>query len=930
MDDLQRAVPPRPAIRQRQKVDATVAQSINTDNKDLPQAKLASQDRQLFNDSDITRKQRELNEELVEFNKSLMNSTSNKRSQPEANGKAMLALPSLDGTKQQLPERPYPKKVLFIVVNEFCERFSFYGFRTILLLYFKSVLGFSDSNSTISFHLFAALCYITPVLGAILGDSVWGKFKTILYLSTVYFLGEFILVLSSIFWDLGTLSTLATFIGLFTIGVGTGGIKPCVSALGGDQFYPHEERRRQAFFSLFYAAINLGSLISMFITPILRSDVYCVNRQDCYPLAFGLPCFLMFVAIIVFLVAKNQYHLVPLPEQNVMVALCSCVWLALKRKLTGYKLPPSAPKKHGEPGGRHTNNQSMSDATSSSSLSVSSNEEALYGVATNAATIRPIADETVIAKPARNESQVELQSSERPKHWLYLASDRFDTKSIEDFRSVLAILLLFVPIPVYWCLYDQQGSLWTLQATRMDGRVFNTNFVLKPDQISVANPLIMITFIPLFELFIYPALTYCNLLKKPIQRMTVGGLLTALAFVLVAMIEVSIQHYEPATVPPPGRANLLLVNGLSECSLMNPVISYVPQIQALPISAEAPVAQVDKTLNGTEGLAGLHKWDNMGPLSAQSHDIISSEAALLNNYLLKFKLASVDDLSTTNQSTSSSKVGCPFSATMDFEVAFGAFDDRSAKLVYLDQGNGKLSHKIFNDSLALPPAGKARLRLLYEAFGSLAQREKRQFYLLRESSESASSSNQSSTSKQEKFKPAFSEGQVTLSDYLDVDVASLGETFLLRTSDNLLGPSSNHRIFVKPATKNLVIVHQKDNQNVDVKLDQLQDNDYRVSMLYQLGPYLLISIGEVMLSITALELCYSMAPDTMKSVIMAAWSVSTAFGNVLTVSIEAMNLFSNVVHHFLFYAAIMTVDMFVFALIGYCHVPQRPTKSSNK
>lgn len=49
MDDLPPVAPPRPAIRQRQKVIAA-AQSINTDNNDLPQAKLASQDRQVFDD----------------------------------------------------------------------------------------------------------------------------------------------------------------------------------------------------------------------------------------------------------------------------------------------------------------------------------------------------------------------------------------------------------------------------------------------------------------------------------------------------------------------------------------------------------------------------------------------------------------------------------------------------------------------------------------------------------------------------------------------------------------------------------------------------------------------------------------------------------------------------------------------------------------
>ena len=72
-----------------------------------------------------------------------------------------------------------------------------------------------------------------------------------------------------------------SLLGLALIAVGTGGIKPCVSAFGGDQFkLPEQERQLQTFFSVFYFAINAGSLISTALTPILRYletifTVYC-------------------------------------------------------------------------------------------------------------------------------------------------------------------------------------------------------------------------------------------------------------------------------------------------------------------------------------------------------------------------------------------------------------------------------------------------------------------------------------------------------------------------------------------------------------------------------------------------------------------------------------------------------------------------------
>lgn len=59
--------------------------------------------------------------------------------------------------------------------------------------------------------------------------------------------------------------------GLVIIGFGTGGIKPCVSAFGGDQFNPSHLRMISMFFSVFYFTVNVGSTLSTVITPELRS-----------------------------------------------------------------------------------------------------------------------------------------------------------------------------------------------------------------------------------------------------------------------------------------------------------------------------------------------------------------------------------------------------------------------------------------------------------------------------------------------------------------------------------------------------------------------------------------------------------------------------------------------------------------------------------
>ena len=92
----------------------------------------------------------------------------------------------------------YPRAVPFIVANEFCERFNYYGMRTILVLYLTSKLQLSDDTSTVVYHTFLFLNYFTCVFGAILADAKLGKFYTIFYLSIVYASGSVMIAIGAI------------------------------------------------------------------------------------------------------------------------------------------------------------------------------------------------------------------------------------------------------------------------------------------------------------------------------------------------------------------------------------------------------------------------------------------------------------------------------------------------------------------------------------------------------------------------------------------------------------------------------------------------------------------------------------------------------------------------------------------------------------
>lgn len=121
------------------------------------------------------------------------------------------------------------------------------------------------------------------------------------------------------------LSRELTIIGLILIALGSGGIKPCVSAFGGEQFkMPQQAAQLAVFFSLFYFAVNAGSLISTTVTPILREDIKCFGMNDCFPLAFGVPAILMIVSIMIFIFGKFLYKIVP-PAGNMFVKVCKCI-----------------------------------------------------------------------------------------------------------------------------------------------------------------------------------------------------------------------------------------------------------------------------------------------------------------------------------------------------------------------------------------------------------------------------------------------------------------------------------------------------------------------------------------------------------------------------------------------------------------------------
>ena len=167
------------------------------------------------------------------------------------------------------PFTKMPSGIPYILANEVAERFSFSGMRGILVVFMTTYLigrngelaPMGEADAKTYYHLFIAAVYLFPPVGAFIADVLFGKYYTIIAFSLIYCLGHGALALDD--------TRLGLFAGLTLIAVGSGGIKPCVSANVGDQFGATNQHLLSKVFGWFYFSINVGALASALLTPLL-------------------------------------------------------------------------------------------------------------------------------------------------------------------------------------------------------------------------------------------------------------------------------------------------------------------------------------------------------------------------------------------------------------------------------------------------------------------------------------------------------------------------------------------------------------------------------------------------------------------------------------------------------------------------------------
>jgi len=166
----------------------------------------------------------------------------------------------------------HPRGLSTLFFTEMWERFSYYGMRAILTLYMtKSLveggLGFDEKYASVIYATYVSSVWYLPLVGGWLADRILGARRAVLIGGIIIACGHYSMAVNSL---------VSFYAGLVLIAIGTGLLKPNISAMVG-QLYSDKDERRDAGFSIFYMGINLGAFLSPIVVGFLAQHIWFRN-----------------------------------------------------------------------------------------------------------------------------------------------------------------------------------------------------------------------------------------------------------------------------------------------------------------------------------------------------------------------------------------------------------------------------------------------------------------------------------------------------------------------------------------------------------------------------------------------------------------------------------------------------------------------------
>ncbi|KAJ7534977.1 hypothetical protein O6H91_12G013400 [Diphasiastrum complanatum] len=403
---------------------------------------------------------------------------------------------------------------LFMAGTECCERLAFFGIGTNLVIYMIDVLHQDNASAAKNVALWSGTGYVTPIIGAFLADTYWGRYRTITSFSAIYLAGLFLLTLSTSLTFLRPPSCLKEspeceqasylhlvvfYVPLYMVAFGMGGIKPCISSFGADQFDDgdrSESKKKAHFFNWFYMSINIGSLLSTGILVYIQENIS-------WSLGYGIPAVMMVVAMSNFLLGKQLYrHQKPGGSPLTQIAQ---VLVAATLKCST-RIPSS-------------DNQPCSQEEYAIQESCDIQQNSGSGFLDKAA--------------------LELAKDKDPG---YLPSAwRLCTQSqVQEVKSVVRLMPIWLTSIFFSTVYAQLSTLFVLQGSRMD-RQLGEYLEVPPASLSIFEIISVIVMVPIYDRIVVKlARSFFGHQQgfTQLRRMGIGLFISIFTMIVASLVEV--------------------------------------------------------------------------------------------------------------------------------------------------------------------------------------------------------------------------------------------------------------------------------------------------------------------------------------------------------------------------------------------------------
>ncbi|XP_012467161.1 protein NRT1/ PTR FAMILY 8.3 [Gossypium raimondii] len=401
----------------------------------------------------------------------------------------------------------------FILGNECCERLAYYGIAANLVSYLTNKLHEGNVSAARNVTTWQGTCYLTPLIGAVLADAYWGRYWTIAAFSTIYFFGMCTLTLSASIPALkpaecvGSICPSATpaqyavfFFGLYLIALGTGGIKPCVSSFGADQFDdtdPNERVKKGSFFNWFYFSINIGALVS-------SSLLVWIQDNAGWGIGFGIPALFMGLAIGSFFSGTALYRF-QRPGGSPLTRMCQVLVAAFHKR--SLKVPEDSTLLY-ETGDKH------SAIEGSRKLEHSEELKCL--------------DKAAIV------TDVETKSGGFSNPWRLCT-----VTQVEELKILIRMFPIWATGIVFSAVYAQMSTMFVEQGMMMDTKI--GSFTIPPASLSTFDVISVIFWVPIYDRIIVPIARKFTRKERgfsELQRMGIGLFISVLCMSAAAVVEI--------------------------------------------------------------------------------------------------------------------------------------------------------------------------------------------------------------------------------------------------------------------------------------------------------------------------------------------------------------------------------------------------------